>query len=110
MSKRLQLEGQTFGFLKVLKESERRHSNKAIMWVCRCELCGKITEVRGSALKNGHIKSCGCTTRKKLYVGMDDCEFYPDDITRQGCRILTERLCETRGKCGFYIGGCNGKE
>jgi hypothetical protein len=34
-------------------------SRGAIMWRCRCD-CGNEKDVRGSDLKRGFIKSCGC--------------------------------------------------
>lgn len=52
------LTGLKFGRLKVLcKENKDKYGK--IYWKCLCE-CGNITIVRGSALKSGNTKSCGC--------------------------------------------------
>lgn len=52
------LEGKTFGYLTVLKKSDRRVSNK-IMWECKC-VCGKHSYVNTQSLISGKIRSCGC--------------------------------------------------
>lgn len=65
MSRPDNLIGQTFGFLTVLEKDvdykKRNHlnPNSGAYWKCQC-ICGNITSVRGSALKSGSIKSCGC--------------------------------------------------
>lgn len=67
MSTPIDLTGQRFGRLIVL---ERMHSNERVqsMWMCKCD-CGTEKTVRGSDLKNGSTKSCGClrneTTKKR---------------------------------------------
>ena len=62
MSKLIDIKGQRFRRLKVLRKSK-----DANLWVCRCS-CGKIVEHSGYRLRNGCVKSCGClkieTTRK----------------------------------------------
>lgn len=32
---------------------------RAAYWLCHCD-CGNTLKVRGSSLRNGHTKSCGC--------------------------------------------------
>jgi len=49
--------GQRFGRLTVTERAENR--NGVAWWKCTCD-CGKVTEVRGAVLRNGHTKSCGC--------------------------------------------------
>ena len=51
-------------------------------WTCLCE-CGRKTHVRGTVLRSGRVKSCGCmkNRRKKLFHGCDEDCFnciYPD--------------------------------
>ena len=58
MSKILSLKGMKFNRLKVVGYL-RSDSNGKSIWSCICE-CGKSVEVRGTALKNGNTKSCGC--------------------------------------------------
>lgn len=61
--RRLDLIGQRFGRLLVLKDvgnNKQGHSQ----WLCRCE-CGTEKIVRGSDLKNKHTTSCGCLRKPK---------------------------------------------
>ena len=55
---RADLTGQNFGRLIVIKRVENDKSGNH-RWLCRCD-CGKEKVIRGSDLKNGHTKSCGC--------------------------------------------------
>lgn len=57
------LTNETFGRLKVLFQSSREHQRDSL-WVSEC-LCGTIREFRGSCLRTGATKSCGCL-RKEL--------------------------------------------
>lgn len=59
MSKKLDMLGMRFGQLVVIEESPIR-KNRSVYWVCKCD-CGNITHpIKGTALKNGTTKSCGC--------------------------------------------------
>jgi hypothetical protein len=54
----INLQGQRFGRLLVVKDVGRSMDNK-ILWRCQCE-CGRSTNVRSSYLRSGHTRSCGC--------------------------------------------------
>lgn len=63
MSKRLNLAGQRFGKLTTMKYAgEDKWSNS--QFLCLCD-CGTEVIVKGSCLKSGHTKSCGCYKREK---------------------------------------------
>lgn len=49
--------GKRFGKLVVIAKADRRW--RSLYWRCRCD-CGKETTVRGTCLRNGDTKSCGC--------------------------------------------------
>lgn len=55
------LTGQRFGRLVVLKDSRERPLGK-VVWLCACD-CGNIRKVNAGNLKSGHTKSCGCGRR-----------------------------------------------
>lgn len=59
--------GQTFGRLTAVRPTDRKTSNGATVWECRCS-CGNVTYVGISELILGRINSCGClrieTSRK----------------------------------------------
>lgn len=59
MSRLIDLTGQKFNKLTVIKFAGIRSKNA--YWECRCE-CGNIKSVIGSDLKRGQTRSCGCAT------------------------------------------------
>lgn len=61
----IDLTGEVFDGITVLK---RVPDTMPVEWECLCE-CGKIFTTRGSSLKNGHTKSCGC---RKKQLRIDD--------------------------------------
>lgn len=56
---KIDLVGQRFNQLLVLRETSMRPSSGIIIWECKCD-CGKYTNVRASDLITGNTKSCGC--------------------------------------------------
>ena len=67
-SRLIDLTGQQFGFLTVLKPSRNKDNKGGIKWLCQCE-CGNIVEVSSSNLrrkKEGTV-SCGCKKSKGEY-------------------------------------------
>ena len=57
MPKKLDLTGQRFGKLTVLRPSEDIGGHTA--WVCLCD-CGQETIVKTTSLQSAHTRSCGC--------------------------------------------------
>ena len=57
-TKKLDLAGQRFGNLTVLRPAENIGVKTA--WVCRCD-CGREIIAKTYHLRDGHTKSCGCT-------------------------------------------------
>jgi hypothetical protein len=53
--------GQRFSRLTVIAFS---HSDGSVYWACRCD-CGNEPVVKGSSLRFGSSKSCGCLTSEK---------------------------------------------
>ena len=66
---KIDLTGQKFGYLTVLKESPKRGSNGNIFWWCKCEKCGTEREISGATLRNGKVISCGCVSKDNLKLG-----------------------------------------
>ncbi|WP_409345842.1 HNH endonuclease [Paenibacillus sp. MBLB4367] len=69
MTKRIDITGQKFGDLEVIKISEKKDKNHSILWMCKC-VCEKIIYVRGSDLRRGIYKSCGCKRAEKRNRGV----------------------------------------
>lgn len=59
MSRRMELTGMTFGRLTVLGFNGITETKKVSTWLCQCA-CGNMRIARGSNLKSGITKSCGC--------------------------------------------------
>ncbi|WP_247229135.1 hypothetical protein [Streptococcus uberis] len=60
--KKINLMGERFGRLKVIKRTEKRAGNNEVVYICRCD-CGKIIETYTSLLRQGRTRSCGCLHR-----------------------------------------------
>lgn len=60
MSKLIDLTGQIFGRLTVIKRATNKKYNR-VHWVCKCS-CGnpECVIVASNNLKSGHTLSCGC--------------------------------------------------
>ena len=63
MSKKIDLTGDRFGRLKVIREYGRKR--KEVTWLCQCD-CGNQIVVNGYALRRGTTKSCGCYMRDQV--------------------------------------------
>ena len=84
MGKLIDLTGQKFGHLTVIKRGEDSPS-KQPRWWCRCD-CGnlELVLIAGASLRNGHTKSCGCIhdnflynrKRRKFNTYIDKNEYY----------------------------------
>ena len=59
MGKVIDMTNQKFGKWTVISKDPKKYSDREIRWVCKCD-CGTIRSVRGTALRNGSSKSCGC--------------------------------------------------
>lgn len=69
--KKLDLSGQTFGMLTVIKEAEPRTTSggrKKTQWLCQCE-CGREKVIETSNLRSGHSTNCGCKTGRVSHIG-----------------------------------------
>lgn len=59
------LTGKTFGNWYVIERAPNR--KKAVMWLCKCGLCGSVKEVAGTSLKSGVSKNCTCIRSTGLH-------------------------------------------
>lgn len=63
MAKLIDIAGQRFGTLTVLKYAGYRPGGA--VWDCRCD-CGSETQVYGASLRRGGTSSCGCMKAKLI--------------------------------------------
>lgn len=60
VSRRIDLTGQRFGHVVVLREFAI-NKHRETMWLCRCD-CGTEFVKRGWQLRSGNVQDCGCAT------------------------------------------------
>lgn len=65
MGKFVDLTGQTFGKITVLRRDKNNNKSNKVMWVCLCA-CGKESIHPQHHLKRGSVKSCGCSQHPQL--------------------------------------------
>lgn len=94
MSKILELQGQRFDRLTVVKYIGLNDRGKSI-WLCLCD-CGKEHIAQGSYLKSGNIKSCGCLNREMVQKANTKSGYF-----MKGNKILPEyRIwCAMKQRC-----------
>ena len=110
MAKKLDLAGQRYGKLTVLRPAENIGDRTA--WVCRCD-CGQETIVRTIHLRCGRIKTCGHQINARNHPWLDfvdahgrDCKKL--DLTGQRFGSLTVlRPAENIGDCTAWVCRCD---
>ena len=55
----IDLTGQRFGYLRVLRRAGTTSSIGAALWACVCD-CGNTSNVASENLRGFHTRSCGC--------------------------------------------------
>ena len=96
--KALDLTGQRFGKLTVIKQGEPHiypSGSQRRTWICKCD-CGNEVTVKTNLLRNGHTTSCGCVHSE-----------WVTNFNKE-----TKKKCNTYDLSGEYGIGydCNGKE
>lgn len=102
--KRIDLTGKTFGRLTVLGFSHNNARGQAY-WVCKCE-CGAQSTIRGSHLKSGLIKSCGCLRKESPHMQRQDlvgAVFGQLTVTRYSHTINGNTYWECQCSCGNSV-------
>ena len=99
MGKLIDITGQKFGRLTVIKKSTKRNASGQVYWWCLCE-CGKECEVCGSSLRSGHTKSCGCFSDEN-HVSLGKNHIIDRVGQRYGKLIVLERATNIDGKSAW---------
>ena len=111
MPKLIDLTGQKFGRLTVIKREEplRRVNGRAYArWVCECE-CGKTALVTGDALRRGTQVSCGCyrneqmSKRNKKHDKTDSRAYYVWSSMKSRCSNSNVPQYKFYGGRGIYV-------
>lgn len=104
MSAKIDITGQTFARLTVLREDGRIRKEAA--WLCSCE-CGATTRVPGNALRVGRVLSCGCAKRDNMPAlrhGMADTRIHRSWMSMLGrCERPTDTAFQNYGGRGIKV-------
>lgn len=93
----IDLTGQRFGKLVVIKQSENRNGRTA--WLCKCD-CGNTKVVRSIELRRGDTISCGCYRKDHPSV------FYDLNGKRYG-RLTVVKRVENKGSQAAWLCICD---
>ena len=92
MRKALELSGQKFGRIAVIKRVES-NSHGMARWLCQCD-CGNKTIVLSQSLRSGSTRSCGCLQRELAAFQMK--EFNTTHEMAYTCEYKTWERMKTR--------------
>ena len=101
LSKRVKdMAGKVFYRLTVIRPYDKDVAG--IRWLCRCE-CGNTKVVRGSSLRNGSTKSCGCYNKDShIKHGYDGTPTYKSWCSmKERCNNKNHIANERYGKLGY---------
>ena len=99
---RKRMEGQTFGRFLVIRLDGS--DSAGFRYLCKCS-CGNIRTVRGSSLRNGTSKSCGCLNKEIITKhGMISTPTYASRVSaRSRCRYEKDSSYPRYGGKGIDI-------
>ncbi len=95
-TKKLDLTGQRYGKLTVLREAP--NMGDKTVWLCRCD-CGKEVSVRTYHLRSGSTSSCGCKAPVGPGIGLRGL-IYVDGTCVEMLKAKTVRRNNTSGVPG----------
>jgi len=85
--------GQICSYLEV-QERSARNDNEQAWWWCKC-ICGNRTEVGGTELRSGRIRSCGCKAAELVAISKGTTNISKDPAYRNWISM------KHRHKCGY---------
>jgi hypothetical protein len=95
MAQPIDLAGHVFGNLRVIR---RAHSNNGAYWLCRCS-CGNEATVKGTSLRYGSTKSCGCGAKAQARANCDKYRNRNNWIPRGLSRKLKDAYRNMLARC-----------
>lgn len=101
----LNLVGQRFGKLVVIKEQERGH-RKNRYWLCRCD-CGNKRTINQISLCAGYTKSCGCLSSRHS-IGVRSKTHGKTKTPEYRIWSSMKQRCTDKNYSGYYKYGARG--
>ena len=105
MSQAIDITGQRFHRLTVLSLHPERSQEGTLQWLCRCD-CGNERIVRGTALRRGNSRSCGCYAADQRHTGhrlSDTPEYHCWRNMRERCLNPTNVAYRHYGQRGITV-------
>ena len=97
-SPRINLIGNRYGLLTVVGLALpiiTKSGKRKTAWLCRCD-CGKERIVYGGNLKQGHVKSCGCSRWKRPSMDLTGKTFGRLTVIKEGDRKIQPNVKKRR--------------
>ena len=90
----IDMTGQRCGQLIVVERDLKPHNGKEAWWICKCD-CGNVKSIRGSDLRRGKTKSCGCLSiqQAKENIKIAQQNTYKVDLTNKKIWFIDCTLC-----------------
>lgn len=90
VGKKLDLTGQRFGRLVVIRKSGERTNAGEVLWECKCD-CGEFSVVKSGNLRSGSTKSCGCLRKEVVSKKMKTKSYHAKMVeARKGKTFVEE--------------------
>ena len=102
MAQKIDLQGQRFGRLTVIKYSHLDKHNR-IVWLCKCD-CGNEKEIPSQNLVTGRTTSCGCYQKEIKIKNKTTHGLSHTRLFNTWGKIINRCTCET-SKAYKYYGG-----
>ena len=96
--------GNHYGRLLVLERAPSLDGSTVACWLCQCD-CGQTKVIRGTSLRAGHTKSCGCIWRENLRIGWEKARtrLTINEIgNRHGRWLVLKRAVTPHDRAGVY--------
>lgn len=105
--KYVDIAGQKFGKLTVIRKADapNKGNQRAALWLCRCE-CGKEKVMRGTSIRFGTSRSCGCDALAGLEFGRNQVEHGMSDTWQYNTLQSIMQRCTDKNCAAYpYYGG-----
>ena len=100
----INMTGQRCGKLIVVERDLKPHNGKEAWWICKCD-CGNVKSIRGSDLRRGKTKSCGCLSiqQAKENIKIAQENSYKADLTNKKFGLLTALYATDKRNSQNYV-------
>ena len=100
----IDMTGQRCGKLIVVERDLKPHNGKEAWQICKCD-CGNVKSIRGSDLRRGKTKSCGCLSiqQAKENIKIAQENSYKADLTNKKFGLLTALYATDKRNSQNYV-------